>query len=125
MATGSKSARMMPLLGLAFLTSAISLMGPVAASGAKKSRTGGAFMRRVLNSASGTAHLARAISARLVVTIVSRIVIARCLTRRRGDAECKRSASNVIHAFGRAFEALDEVGKVDAVEQLGLFGGDF
>jgi len=37
-----KSARMMPALGLAFFTSAISLMGPGAARAAKKSRGGGA-----------------------------------------------------------------------------------
>ena len=61
-ATGSKSARITPADGLAFFTSAISLIGPPAASGAKKSRTGGASASRARSSASGTAAFARSIS---------------------------------------------------------------
>ena len=72
--TGSKSWRRVPLEGLAFLTSAISLMGPSAASAAKKSRAAGASRIADRNSPSGRATLAAAISTRFFVTILSRIV---------------------------------------------------
>src|SRR5262245_44892463 len=73
--TGSKSARMTPLLGLAFFTSAMSLISRPAASGAKKSRTGGASANLPRSVASGKAALARSISWCLVATISSRMVI--------------------------------------------------
>src|SRR5437868_9665067 len=107
--TGSKSARTTPLLGLAFLISAMSLIGPPAASGAKKSRTGGAPVTLALSSRSGIVALARSISWRFVATIWSRIM----------------GTLDVIHPLGRALESLDKVGERHAVEQLSLFRGDF
>src|SRR5947207_8390692 len=74
MATGSKFGRITPADGLAFLTSAINLIGPPQASGVKKSRTGGASASLPRKSASETAAFARSISARFVATILSRIV---------------------------------------------------
>src|SRR5687768_14038973 len=74
MDTGSKSSRITPADGLAFFTSAISLIGPGAASGVKKLRTGGAAANCVRSAASGTAVLRLSISARFVATILSRIV---------------------------------------------------
>src|SRR5690349_17124577 len=85
------------------------LTGPVAASGAKKSRTGGASDKRARNSSSGTANLARSISSRFMATILSRIV----------------GTLDVVHPFGRTFEALDESGKRYAVQKLALFDRDF
>ncbi len=74
MATGSKSARMTPLLGLAFLTSAIRRMGGAVESAARKSRGGGASASRRRNVDSGLPVLALAISSRFAATILSRIV---------------------------------------------------
>src|SRR5436305_13487103 len=96
---GSKSARMMPLLGLAFLISAMSLIGPPVASGAKKSRTSGASARRARISLSGAVNLARWISALFVATIWSRIV----------------GTLDVVHPFRRALEPLDKIGERHAV----------
>jgi hypothetical protein len=56
------------------LTSAINLIGPDAASGVKKLRTAGADANLSRNADSGIAALRRATSARLVATILSRIV---------------------------------------------------
>ena len=56
-ATGSKSSRITPFDGLAFFTSAISLIGGPAANGEKKSRTGGASVNCRSSSAPGCAGL--------------------------------------------------------------------
>ena len=65
---------MTPADGLAFLTSAISLIGPSLANAAKKSRTGGAYSMAKCSWDNGTVVCAVAISMRLVATILSRIV---------------------------------------------------
>src|SRR3954462_9184033 len=134
--TGSKSARMTPLLGLAFLISAMSLIGPPAARGAKKSRTLGASGSRARTSLSGIVSLARWISARFVATIWSRIVgttVQSSLFEVQGwhavgstlNIELGTLNSNVVHSFWRALEPLDQVGERHAVQELALFGGDF
>src|SRR3954464_13168357 len=66
---------MTPFEGLAFFTSAISLIGPSAARAAKKSRGGGADFARSRSSLDGSLACAAAISCRLVAMILSRMVI--------------------------------------------------
>ena len=62
MATGSKSARMTLADGLAFLTSAMSWIGPGPARAARKSRTGGAAAAWSSISSSGIRPAAAATS---------------------------------------------------------------
>ena len=109
MAIGSKSARMTLAEGLAFLTSAMSWIGPGPARAARKSRTGGASAAWASISSSGIRDRAAATSRRFEATISSRIEAASCYlnaSRRssgtrsselgpRGDptGTCKRSAA--------------------------------
>src|SRR5215213_7156984 len=73
MAIGSKSARMTLAEGLAFLTSAMSWIGPGPARAARKSRTGGAEAAWTSISSSGIRCRAAATSRRFEATISSRI----------------------------------------------------
>src|SRR5205085_8390212 len=89
---------------------AMSLIGPPAASGEKKSRSGGASTSRARSSTNGKFCLARLISPRLVATIWSRMV---------------GTDLDVVHAFRSALEPLHEGREGHAVKQLALFRGDF
>src|SRR3954465_14701895 len=75
MAIGSKSARMTLAEGLAFLTSAMSWMGPGPSRTARKSRTGGADAEAAWTSisSSGIRCRAAATSRRFEATISSRM----------------------------------------------------
>ena len=75
MATGSKSARMTLAEGLAFLTSAMSRIGPGPARTARKSRTGGASAAWASSSSSGIRRRAATTSRRFEATISSSMVI--------------------------------------------------
>ena len=75
MATGSKSARIKRAEGLAFLTSAMSWIGPGPAKAARKSRTGGASAAWVSSSSSGIRRRAATTSRRFAATISSSMVV--------------------------------------------------